>query len=111
MKQGVTIERGESEAEAIAEQLRHVNPIARTAGQYIRIEPMKQHLVSEVQPAILALMGGVTFLLLIACANVANLMLVRASLRERDLALRTALGASWWRLGRQTLAEAIVVSA
>jgi putative ABC transport system permease protein len=111
MKPGVTIERAQSEAETITEQLRHVNPVARTAGQYIRLEPMKQHLVSEVRPAILALMGGVIFLLLIACANVANLMLVRASMRERELALRTALGASWWRLVRQTLAEALVISA
>src|SRR6266851_3818416 len=111
MKQGVTIERAQSEADTITEQLRRTNPAARTAGQYIRLEPMKQHLVSEVRPAILALMGGVIFLLLIACANVANLMLVRASLRERELALRTALGASWWRLVRQTLAEALVISA
>ena len=111
MKPGVTIERAQSEVETITEQLRRVNPVARTAGQYIRLEPMKQHLVSEVRPAILALMGGVIFLLLIACANVANLMLVRASMRERELALRTALGASWWRLVRQTLAEALVISA
>ena len=111
MKPGVTIERAQSEAETITEQLRRVNPVARTAGQYIRLEPMKQHLVSEVRPAILALMGGVIFLLLIACANVANLMLVRASMRERELALRTALGASWWRLVRQTFAEALVISA
>src|SRR5205085_859997 len=111
MKEGVTIERAQSEADTIAEQLRRVNPVARTAGQYIRLEPMKQHLVREVRPAILALMGGVIFLLLIACSNVANLMLVRASLRERELALRTALGASWWRLVRQTLVEALVISA
>ncbi len=111
MKEGVTLARAQSEADIIAEQLRRANPVAKTAGQYIRIEPMKQHLVSEVRPAILALMGGVIFLLLIACSNVANLMLVRASLRERELALRTALGASWWRLVRQTLAEALVISA
>src|SRR5690349_22316021 len=110
LKQGVSIERAQGEAETVAEQLRRVNPIARTAGQYIRIEPMKQHLVSEVRAAVLALMGAVIFLLLIACANVANLMLVRASLRERELAVRTALGGSWWRLVRQMLAEAIVIS-
>jgi len=107
----MTLARAQSEADTVTEQLRRANPVARTAGQYIRLEPMKQHLVSEVRPAILALMGGVIFLLLIACSNVANLMLVRASLRERELALRTALGASWWRLVRQTLAEALVISA
>src|ERR1700752_5421837 len=72
---------------------------------------MKQNLVDEVQTSILALMGALTFLLLIACANVANLMLVRASARERELAVRAALGAGWWQLIRQTLAEAIVIAA
>jgi predicted permease len=110
MKPGVTIERAQADADRVTEQLRRVNPIARTAGQYIRIEPMKQHLVSEVQPAVLALMGAVIFLLLIACANVANLMLVRASLRERELAVRIALGGSWWQLVRQMLAEALVIA-
>lgn len=111
MKPDVTLQQAQSEADGITAQLRRVDPIARTAGQHIRIEPMKQHLVGEVRPAILALMGGVTFLLLIACANVANLMLVRTSLRERELALRAALGASWGRLVRQTFSEALVVSA
>src|SRR6185369_12456144 len=84
---------------------------ANTASQYLTLVPMKQHLVDEVRPTILALMGSVIFLLLIACANVANLMLVRASSRERELAVRAALGAGWWQLVRQTLAEAIVVAA
>ncbi len=56
-------------------------------------------------------MGAVIFLLLIACSNVANLFLVRASLRGRDLAVRTAMGANWWRLARQMLAEALLVAA
>jgi len=111
MKEGVTLARAQSEADTVSEQLRRVNAIERTAGQYIRIVPLKQHLVSEVRPAILALMGGVVFLLLIACANVANLMLVRASSRERELALRTALGANWWRLVRQAVTEALLISA
>ena len=72
---------------------------------------MKQHLVNEVRPTILALMGAVIFLLLIACANVANLMLVRTSSRERELAVRAALGAGWWTLVRQTLVEALVIAA
>ena len=77
----------------------------------MRLEPMQPYLVSQVRPAILALMGAVMFLLLIACSNVANLFLVRASLRARDLAVRTAMGASWWRLARQMLAEALLVAA
>jgi predicted permease len=111
MKPDVTMERAQAVADTVTEQLRRENPIARTAGQYIRLEPMKQHLVSAVRPAVLALMGAVIFLLLIACANVANLMLVRASLRERELAVRTALGGSWWQLVRQMLAEAFVIAA
>jgi putative ABC transport system permease protein len=101
----------QAEAETIAQKIRDENTIAKTAGQYFRLVPMKQHLVDEVRPTILALMGSVIFLLLIACANVANLMLVRASSRERELAVRAALGAGWWQLVRQTVAEAIVLAA
>jgi len=110
LRPGVTISQAQAEAEAIAEKIRAENTISRTAGQYFRLEPMKQHLVNEVRPAILALMGAVIFLLLIACANVANLMLVRASSRERELAVRAALGAGWWPLVRQTLVEALVIA-
>ena len=110
LKPGVGIPQAQAEAETIAEKIRQENTIARTAGQYFRLEPMKQHLVNEVRPTILALMGAVIFLLLIACANVANLMLVRTSLRERELAVRAALGAGWWPLVRQTLVEAFVIS-
>jgi predicted permease len=111
LKPGVGIQQAQAEAETVAEKIRQENTIARTAGQYFRIEPMKQHLVNEVRPTILALMGAVLFLLLIACANVANLMLVRTSLRERELSVRAALGAGWWPLVRQTLVEAFVVAA
>ena len=111
LKPGVTLAQAQAEAETINQKIRSENAIANTAGQYFRIVPMKQHLVDEVRPAILALMGAVIFLLLIACANVANLMLVRAASRERELAVRAALGAGWWQLVRQTLAEAFVIAA
>src|SRR5215216_4729813 len=111
LKPGVAVAQAQAEAETIAQKIREENTIARTAGQYFQLVPMKQHLVDEVRPAILALMGAVIFLLLIACANVANLMLVRASARERELAVRAALGAGWWQLIRQTLAEALVLAA
>jgi cell division protein FtsX len=111
LKPGVAIGQAQAEAETIAQKIRDENTISRTAGQYFRLVPMKQHLVDEVRPTILALMGAVIFLLLIACANVANLMLVRAASRERELAVRAALGAGWWQLVRQTLAEAIVIAA
>src|ERR1700754_318376 len=111
LKPGVGMPQAQAEAETIAEKIRQENTIARTSGQYFRLEPMKQHLVNEVRPTILALMGAVIFLLLIACANVANLMLVRTSTRERELAVRAALGAGWWTLVRQTLVEAFVIAA
>lgn len=110
LKPGASIEQAQAEVETIAQKIREENTIAKTAGQFFQLVPMKQHLVDEVRPTILALMGSVIFLLLIACANVANLMLVRASSRERELAVRAALGAGWWQLVRQTLAEAIVLA-
>jgi predicted permease len=111
LKPGVAMTAAQAEVETIAQKIREENTISKTAGQYFQLVPMKQHLVDEVRPTILALMGAVIFLLLIACANVANLMLVRASSRERELAVRAALGAGWWQLIRQTLAEAIVLAA
>jgi putative ABC transport system permease protein len=111
LKDGVSLERAQAAADNVAAETRKNFVIERTAGYAIRIEPIRQHLVSEVRPAILALMGAVIFLLLIACANVANLLLVRASLRERELAVRAAIGATWWALARQLLAEAFLLAA
>lgn len=108
---GVSLERAQAAVDNVAAEARKNFLIERTAGYFIRVEPMRQHLVSEVRPAILALMGAVIFLLLIACANVANLLLVRASLRERELAVRAAIGAGWWQLARQMLAEAFLLAA
>lgn len=111
LKPGVSMVQAQAEAETIAQKIRDENTISNTAGQFFQLVPMKQHLVDEVQTTIFVLMVAVIFLLLIACANVANLMLVRASSRERELAVRAALGAGWWQLVRQTLAEAIVIAA
>jgi putative ABC transport system permease protein len=110
LQPGVTIGRAQAAADQVAAEARKHFSIENTAGYAIRVEPMRQHLVSEVRPAILALMGAVIFLLLIACANVANLLLVRGSLRERELAIRTAIGASRWDLARQILAEALLLA-
>jgi predicted permease len=111
LRPGVTLQRAQSQADAVAAESRAADPVIAGTGFAIRLEPMQPYLVSQVRPAILALMGAVIFLLLIACSNVANLFLVRASLRGRDLAVRTAMGASWWRLARQMLAEALLVAA
>ena len=111
LKPGAAITSAQAEVETIAQKIREENAISKTAGQYFQLVPMKQHLVDEVRPAIYTLVGAVIILLLIACANVANLMLVRASSREQELAVRAALGAGAWQLVRQTLAEALVLAA
>src|SRR5260370_12759539 len=111
LRDGVSLERAQAAAANVAAEARKNFLIERTAGYAIRVEPIRQHLVSEVRPAILALMSAVIFLLLIACANVANLLLVRAALRERELAVRAAIGASWWQLARQMLTEAFLLAA
>jgi putative ABC transport system permease protein len=111
LRPGVTLQRAQSQADAVAQRIRAIDATYRGSGLQFRLEPMQPYLVAAVRPAILALMGAVIFLLLIACSNVANLFLVRASLRGRDLAVRTAMGASWWRLARQMLAEALLVAA
>jgi predicted permease len=110
LKDGVSVEQAQSVVDQIAAETRKNFLISGTAGYAIHLSPLHQHLVENVRPALIALMGAVVFLLLIACANVANLLLVRASLRERELAVRTAMGGSRWALVRQTLAEALVLA-
>jgi predicted permease len=110
LKDGVSLVAAQGAADNVAAETRKNFLIERTAGYAIRVESMRQHLVSEVQPTIVALMGAVICLLLIACANVANLLLVRASLRERELAVRAAMGASPWHLARQMLTEAVLLA-
>ena len=110
LKDGVTLDQAQSSADQIAADMRRQYLIQNTSGFALRVEPLQQHVVEEVRPAILALTGAAIFLLLIACANVANLLLVRASLRERELAVRTAMGAKFHQLVRQMLAESVVIS-
>src|SRR5262245_64668088 len=90
--------------------MRERYPVKKTADVHFRVMPMKEDLVSDVRTSILALFGAVTFVLLIACANVANLLVVRASARQRELVIRAAIGGSRWRLVRQMLTESLVLA-
>ncbi len=110
LKNGVSLENAQSEVDSVAAELRKSFPVWQTSDFHIRLQPMHQYLVAELKPSILALMGAAAFLLLIACANVANLLLVRMSLRERELAVRTALGGGRWDLIRQVLTEAVLLA-
>ena len=110
LRDGVTIEQAQEQVDAIAAELRQQFPIKKTAGFHLRLEPMHQDLVAEVRPVILTLMGAVCFVMLIACANVANLLLVRVAARERELAVRAALGGSRSRLIRQLLVESVLLA-
>jgi putative ABC transport system permease protein len=110
LREKATLEQAQQEVEAVAAKIRAEHPISRGSGFYARLEPMHKTLVDEVRPAILALMGAVIFLWLIACANVANLLLVRTSLREPEMAMRAALGAARWRVIWQLLIEAVLLT-
>ncbi|HEU4996688.1 MAG TPA: ABC transporter permease [Gemmatimonadaceae bacterium] len=110
LKPGVTLAAANQDVERIAADLKERFPIMKGADTHYRVELMHDDLVSDVRPAIFALMGAVSFVLLIACANVANLLLVRAAARERELAIRAAMGSSPWRIVRQLLSESLVLS-
>ncbi len=111
LKPGVTVAQGAAQLDTLAADLRRRFPVKATANMAITVEPMQQRLVARVRPALVALMGAVIFLLMIACANVANLMLVRMAARGRELAVRAALGGSRWRLARQMLSESLMLAA
>ena len=110
LKPGVTFDQAEREVERVAADIRERFPISGGAGLHFHVVPMHEDLVREVRPAIVTLMCAVLFVLLISCANVANLLIVRASSRTRELALRSAIGGSRWRLVRQLLVESGLIA-
>ncbi|MCI0663578.1 MAG: ABC transporter permease [Acidobacteria bacterium] len=110
LRDGVAFNQAQAQLDSISAELRKRFPVKESAGTQFRLEQMHEDLIADVRPAILALMGAVVFVLLIACANVANLLLVRASERERELAVRSALGGNRWQLVRQMMAESLLLA-
>ena len=108
LKPGVTVGQAQADVSDITKQLENEYPENKGLGG--KVVPVHEQLVGDFQPALLILLGAVSFVLLIACLNVANLMLARATSREQEFAVRSALGASRGRLLRLLVAESIPIT-
>ncbi len=109
LKEGVTLDQAQTDTDLIAAQLEQQYPDSNT-GWSLRLIPLREILVGGSRTMLFILFGAVGFVLLIACANVANLLLVRAAARQKEIAMRTALGASRLRIIRQMITESLLLA-